>query len=252
MSRAYLGPALGPGGKGPGGGPSWPLVATPKSVPQAPEIPRRATRVGPRNFRGPNNFPISPNLSRPQPWADVAKSPEFPRRRALRPETGRQYAGVGRRGGRIWGVAIGSAPGPISGANALHIRVFWGRGPVPQAPNTSSRLRGDISNARGFQNSPNLKNSRDVGPCAPKRIVSMGAPGAAGVGSGKLRLAASRARFRALTACEARFSGVGARPPGAEYPLATSRGFLECPQLPESAKSQEFPRRQILRPETGR
>ena len=62
--------------------------------------------------------------------------PEFPRRRAFRAETGRWFWDSGRRGGRIWGDAIASKPGAISGANSLGRLVFWARAhklPLPPA-----------------------------------------------------------------------------------------------------------------------
>ena len=69
-----------------------------------------------------------------------------------------------------------------------------------------------------------------------------------------LRLAENRARFRGLTACAARFSGIGGRPPGfPRVPLIVIfRGLLDFPRLPELGEIPDFQRRRIRGPETGR
>ena len=79
--------------------------------------------------------------------------------------------------GRIWGVAIGSWPGPIPGANISGVLAFRGRLPAP----TVALFRPVIF--RGFPELPNsakFPGFRDVGRGAPERVASSGISGAGG------------------------------------------------------------------------
>ena len=113
---------------------------------------------------------------------DFARFPEFLRLRTMCPEAGREYEGSGLRGGRIRGVAIGTSPGPISGANSLRVSILRGReqhAQDPWAPHQGFSGSFEVSEI-----SPDFQNFCDFGTCAPNRVASTRVPGSGGSDSG--------------------------------------------------------------------
>ena len=96
-------------------------------------LPRRPMPFPYRFFGDFRNSGIPPNFQ------DFATS-------ELAPENGSLAWGFRAPGGRIWGVAIGSWPGPISASNIFGVLVLRGREPASRVtyspPNDFSRISG--------------------------------------------------------------------------------------------------------------
>ena len=100
------------------------------------------------------------------------------------PRNGRVSWGFRASGAQMRGVATGAWKGPTRGANSMRVSGFWGWVLAPRIPEAPPLPRRFLGEFRNFQNSPNFREFRDVGPFAPKRTAVSGIPGFARSDSG--------------------------------------------------------------------